>query len=114
MKNNYIGGIGWKRRFRGEKLSRYISFEEELGGREEKHMIGLGLSIYEEGIEQGIERGMGLNLFLLICRKLAKGKTIPEIAEALEQPEDVIQELCEKAIEYAPEYDEEKIREGFI
>ncbi len=55
MKNNYIGGIGWKRRFRGEKLSRYISFEEELGGREEKHMIGLGLSIYEEGIEQGIE-----------------------------------------------------------
>ncbi|MBD5513117.1 MAG: hypothetical protein HDR06_00230 [Lachnospiraceae bacterium] len=27
-----------------EKLSRYISFEEELGVREEKHMIGLGLS----------------------------------------------------------------------
>lgn len=97
-----------------EKLSRYISFEEVLEVREEKHMIGLGLSIYEEGIEQGIEQGMGLNLFLLICRKLAKGKTIPEIAEDLEQPEDVIQELCEKATEYAPEYDEEKIREGFV
>lgn len=97
-----------------EKLSRYISFKEVLEVKEEKHMIGLGLSIYEEGIEQGIERGMGLNLFLLICKKLAKGKTIPEIAEALEEPEDVIQELCKKAIEFAPEYDEEKIREGFV
>ena len=41
-----------------KKLSRYISFEKELGAREEKHMIGLGLSIYEEGIEQGREEGI--------------------------------------------------------
>ena len=75
-----------------------------------KRMRELGLRIYREGIRQGNE----LNLFLLICRKLAKGKTIPEIAEALEQPEDVIQELCEKAIEYAPEYDEEDIKKGWI
>lgn len=42
-----------------KKLSRYISFEKELGVREEKHMIGLGLSIYEEGIEKGIKKGIG-------------------------------------------------------
>ena len=73
-------------------------------------MIGLGLSIYEEGIEMGSK----LSLFLLVCRKLAKGKTIPEIAEALEEPEEVIQELCEKAIEYSPEYNEEKIWKDWL
>ena len=67
-------------------------------------MMGLGLSIYEEGIERGIE----LNLFLLVCKKLAKGKTAREIAEALEEPEDVIQALCEKAVSYAPEFEREK------
>ena len=72
-------------------------------------MIGLGLSIYEEGIEEGME----LNLLLLVCRKLAKGKTIQEIAELLEEPEDVIQALCVRAEEYAPEYDEKKIRESW-
>lgn len=46
--------------------------------------------------------------FFSSCRKLAKGKTSLEIAEALEEPEDVIQELCEKAMEYATEYNEEK------
>lgn len=84
-------------------------------------MIGLGLSIYEEGIEEGIEqgieqgiaRGIELKLFLLVCKKLAKGKTTLEIAEALEEPEAVIQALCEKATVYAPEYDEKKIREDW-
>ncbi|MCM1211836.1 MAG: hypothetical protein NC318_09560 [Blautia sp.] len=132
-----------------KKLSRYISFEEELEAEGERHMIGLGMSIYEEGIEkgikkgiktgrkqgisqgmkqgmkqgisqgmkQGIERGMekGLELkrFLLVCKKLAKGKSASEIAEALEEPEDIIQQLCEKAAIYAPDYDEAKIRESW-
>lgn len=100
-----------------EKLSRYISFEEELGIREEKHMTGLGLSIYEEGIERGIsqgtERGMELKLFLIVCKKLAKGNTPSEIAEALEEPETVIHTLCEKAASYAPEFDEKKIKEDW-
>ncbi|MCM1145678.1 MAG: hypothetical protein NC407_13335, partial [Lachnoclostridium sp.] len=92
-----------------KKLSRYISFEEELEAEGEKHMIGLGMSIYEEGIEKGIE----LKRFLLICKKLAKGKSASEIAEALEEPEDVIQQLCEKAAMYAPDYDEARIRESW-
>lgn len=69
-------------------------------------MIGLGQSIYEEGIEDGME----LSFFLLVCKKLAKGKVTAEIAEELEELETVIQSLCEKAAVYAPEYDEEKIR----
>lgn len=35
-----------------EKLSSYISFKEVLEVREEKHVIGLGLSIYEEAIKK--------------------------------------------------------------
>lgn len=62
----------------------------------------------EEGIRQGIEQGIELKIFLLVCKKLAKGKTALEIAEALEEPEDVIHTLCEKAAVYAPEYDEKK------
>lgn len=84
-------------------------------------MIGLGLSIYEEGIEQGIERGisqgtergMELKLFLIVCKKLAKGNTPAEIAEALEEPESVIHTLCDKAASYAPEFDEKKIKEDW-
>lgn len=34
--------------------------------------------------------------------------------EALEVPEDVIRELCEKTIEYAPEYDEKEIKKNWI
>ncbi len=88
-------------------------------------MIGLGESIYEEGIEtgikkgieqgieRGIEQGIELNLLLLVSKKLAKGKTTTEIAEALEEPENKILALCEKAALYAPEYDERKIREDW-
>ena len=72
---------------------------------EEKHMR----SEREEGIRQGIK----LKLFLLICKKLAKGNTAAEIAEALEEPEDVIHTLCEKAAVYAPEFDKKKIREDW-
>ena len=34
----------------------------------------------------------------LIQKKLAKGKTIPEIAEALEEEEDVIRRLAEDLV----------------
>ena len=97
-------------RFR-EKISKYISFEKVLGEKEEKNMIDFGYCAYATGKEDGIEEGIELKLLLQVCRKLAKGKNTSEIAEALEEPEDVIQALCEKAASYAPEYDEAKIRE---
>ncbi|MBD5504493.1 MAG: hypothetical protein HDR09_12385 [Lachnospiraceae bacterium] len=106
-----------------DTISEYIDFSnnEELWKGAER-MEGLGQSILEEGIargreegrEEGIEQGIRLSLFLRVCRKLAKGKRDFEIAEALEEPEDVIQELCEKALEYAPEYDEDKIRKDWL
>ena len=79
----------------------------------EKHMRSERKAGIEEGIERGIQQGIELKLFLLVCKKLAKGKTALEIAEALEESEDVIHTLFEKAAAYAPEYDEKKIREDW-
>lgn len=76
-------------------------------------MIDLEYCFYATGKEEGIEEGIELKQFLLVCKKLAKGKSVEEIADALEESEDVIQVLCEKAAMYAPEYDEEKIRESW-
>lgn len=42
-------------------------------------------------------------------KKLAKGNTEAEIAEVLEEPEDVIHTLCERAAVYSPDFDEKKI-----
>lgn len=56
-----------------KKLSRYISFEEELGAWEETRMMGLGQSIYEEGIEEGIEKGMKEERLNAIARMIRVG-----------------------------------------
>ncbi len=50
----------------------------------------------EQGIEQGIEQGKEQNLMELIRRKLAKGQSVEQIAEALEEQPERISELIEK------------------
>ena len=80
---------------------------------EEKHMRSGREAGIEEGIERGIQQGIELKLFLIVCKKLAKGNTAADIAKSLEEPEDVIHTLCEKAAVYAPEYDEKKIKEDW-
>ena len=47
----------------------------------------------------------------IICKKLAKNKGVSEIADALEEEQDVIQEICNVAAKYAPDYDVDKIME---
>ena len=48
---------------------------------------------WEAGEKAGRETGQMDKLQELIQKKLAKGKTIPEIAEALEEDENVIRRL---------------------
>ncbi|MDE6641552.1 MAG: Rpn family recombination-promoting nuclease/putative transposase [Acetatifactor sp.] len=57
----------------------------------------------------GKAEGETLKLIDLVCRKMVKGKTIEEIAEALE--EDVKEVACiyHVAVGFAPNYDREKI-----
>ena len=51
---------------------------------------------YEEGKEDGIHEGGRLKLKELVKRKLAKGKSAEEIAEALEEDLTLIKELIEE------------------
>ena len=57
-------------------------------GRQEGEKIGL-----EKGREEGERIGQEKGRLELIRKKLAKGKSIPEIAEALEEEEETIREL---------------------
>ncbi len=50
----------------------------------------------EQGIEQGIVQGEEATLVRQISTKLSKGRSIPDIAEALEEPEARVAELINK------------------
>lgn len=51
---------------------------------------------YDEGMTAGIEKGRKLSLISQVEKKLAKGKSIEEIADALEEDEDVILEIIKE------------------
>lgn len=66
---------------------------------------------YEEGFEDGEQKGRMLNLIQLVCRKLQKGKSAEVIAEELEEDRAIIERIC-KAAEISNTYsDIEKIYE---
>ena len=68
-----------------------------------------------QGIQQGINQGEKLKLISIICRKLAKGKSVPVIAEELEQDDiTFVSEICMIAEGFAPDYDTEKIYEEYV
>lgn len=66
----------------------------------EKHMRMERAEAREEGIKEGIEKGIkeGRDTLLMkiIQTKLGKGKSISQIAEALEVTEEVVKDLLEK------------------
>ena len=68
---------------------------------QEKHMRQDGRQAWNEGRRSGIEEGRSQGaeqlLEVLIQKKLAKGKSVAEIAEELEETEAHIQELVKKA-----------------
>ena len=66
---------------------------------------------YEDGVADGIERGIEEKEVDLVVKKVKKGMNPAEIAEALEEPEEEIRRIYEVVIENAPEYDIKKIME---
>ena len=62
---------------------------------------------HREGYTEGYTEGYRKRLISLVCKKLAKGKTVDEIADMLEEEPDNIRLICEAAAKYAPEYDED-------
>ncbi len=50
----------------------------------------------QQGIQQGLDQGQRNKLLQQIEKKLAKGKSVSQIAEDLEEPESVIEELIKQ------------------
>jgi len=69
-----------------------------------------GFNVQEER-QKGKEIGKELTLIALICKKLAKGKSIETIADEVEEDEEFVKEICAIAEKYLPDYDEEQIYE---
>ena len=61
------------------------------------------------GRAEGRAEGEWLSFIQLVCKKLAKGKSVAEIADALEESEEKINQIVTVAEQYAPEYDVEAI-----
>ena len=63
-----------------------------------------------EGRTIGSIEGVNRKIISLICRKLAKNKSVGIIAEELEEDDiEYIQHICEVAAKYAPDYDADRI-----
>ena len=86
-----------------------VKVNEEIGV---KYMQAWEEKYYER--EEGREEGRMNTLVSLVCRKLAKGMEAAAIADMLEEEEDVIQDICNIAKRYAPEYDIESITEELL
>ncbi len=91
---------------RSEKCGvKYMQRWEEIEyARQDGHAAG-----YEEARNEGILREV-----IAVCKKLAKGKSIEQIADELEQEWEHISEICHVAEKYAPAYDQDAICQELI
>ena len=64
-----------------------------------------------EGREEARELGERQKIISLIVKKLQKNKSVAEIADDLEEKEEVIAPIYEAALSMKPDYDVEKIYE---
>ena len=102
----------------------YIREEGYEEGYDEGYEEGIGQGITQgiergivQGIKQGIEQGVARGqsegdekrLIKIVCKKLGKGKTLQEIADAVEEGLGLIEKICLAAQEEAPEYNCDKI-----
>jgi predicted transposase/invertase (TIGR01784 family) len=65
----------------------------------------------KEGKEEGREEGRLEKLVSQVFKKLRKNYDVCEIADMLEEDERVIQQICDAARKYAPDYDEKNCAE---
>ena len=64
--------------------------------RKEIKMTRLGKMIYDDGLQEGREEGSRERLISLIQKKLAKGKTVEEIADEVEEMPATVVKLMEE------------------
>lgn len=64
---------------------------------------------FQGGFKDGFRGGELQQLISLICKKLRKGQDTCQIADAVEEDFSYVEEICETAKKYAPDYDAEKV-----
>ena len=85
---------------------------------EELHLKNVRECGYEEGYDNGYDSGYGSGLdqgrmqnqIELVIKKVRKGQSLEQIADALETSEDQLKEIYETVVKAAPGYDFEKIQ----
>ena len=80
-------------------LTEYDEQEEREYQRAEGRAEGRELGL-AEGIEKGIERGVNLSRLTQIQKKYAKGKSLDQMAEELEEEKEKLRPLYELAVKY--------------
>ena len=92
--------------------------------KNEAEVISMGLYEYDEekfikaerkyAEEQGWARGRLEEKVRLVCKKLAKCLNVTDIADMLEETVTAIQNICDVAVKYQPDYDIDKIMEELL
>ena len=94
-----------------EELQQIQNIVDEVKCSDEeraRYMKVYGVIDYEK--RDSYEAGHTEKLIELVCRKITKGKDVPQIADELEEDESTIQKIYDVAITYAPDFDTSKIR----
>ena len=78
---------------------------------EELHLKNVRECGYEEGYDSGFDQGGRQKEVDLIIKKVRKGQSLEQIADALETSADQLKETYEAVVKAAPEYDLERIKE---
>ena len=69
-------------------------------------------NVRECGYEEGVDQGRMQKQIELVIKKVRKGQSLEQIANALETTIDQLKEVYEAVVKAAPDYDMEKIQEG--
>ena len=88
-------------------LTRRLAEEVDKARRHERWKVEY-MTLLERD-ERMREEGQKRRLVMQVCKKLVKGKTPQEIAEALEEDISEIREICDVAAGFAPEYREDDV-----
>lgn len=92
------------------KDERIIKLDEIVSEvKESEEWEAVQMNILEIGISHGISRGEKHKLIEMVCKKLKKGYTVSQIADMLEEEECLIEQICEVAQKYEPDYDVDSI-----
>ena len=78
---------------------------------EELHLKNVRECGYEEGYDNGLDQGRIQAQLELIVKKVQKGQSLEQIADALEKSPEELKKSYEAVLKSAPAYDLQKIRE---